>query len=159
MKTKLQRIAHLLLVLVAAFSIFTGGLLLNAHPSYAWEYDSYHDPDNFDRNPDRTVQRASQRGADLRGFIMEDLYWENEDLSGANLSGARLRKARLSGANLSGANLADSYLSGADLSYANLNRANLSGANLSDANLRGAQLNKANLKGANLRGLTRPVLT
>jgi len=37
MKTKLQRIAHLLLVLVAAFSIFTGGLLLNAHPSYAYD--------------------------------------------------------------------------------------------------------------------------
>jgi photosystem I subunit 4 len=35
MKTKLQRITNLLLVLVAAFSIFTGGLLLNALPSYA----------------------------------------------------------------------------------------------------------------------------
>ena len=35
MKTNLKRIAHLLLVLVVAFSIFTGGLLLNAHPSYA----------------------------------------------------------------------------------------------------------------------------
>ncbi len=35
MKTKLQRITNLLLVLVASFSIFAGGLLLNAPPSYA----------------------------------------------------------------------------------------------------------------------------
>jgi hypothetical protein len=40
MKTKLQRIAHLLLVIVATFSIFTGGLLLNAHHVYALDFPS-----------------------------------------------------------------------------------------------------------------------
>jgi peptidoglycan hydrolase-like protein with peptidoglycan-binding domain len=40
MKTKLQRMSRLLLVLVAAFSIFTSGLLLNARPSSAIDFSA-----------------------------------------------------------------------------------------------------------------------
>ena len=59
------------------------------------------------------------------------------DLSGLDLSGARLWKAELAGANLSGA----------DLSRANLGNANLSGADLSGAVLTKTYLTQANLGG------------
>jgi uncharacterized protein YjbI with pentapeptide repeats len=67
------------------------------------------------------------------------------DLSGANLSGARLYRADLTQANLFEANLG-----GADLSGAYLYRANLSRADLSEANLAAANLGTAGLAGANL---------
>ncbi len=47
--------------------------------------------------------------------------------------------------------LSEYDLSGANLSGANLRRADLSDANLSDANLRRADLSGANLSGANLK--------
>jgi hypothetical protein len=74
---------------------------------------------------------------------------ENEriDLSGANLS-----NAKLSPVDLSDANLNDAFLFGADLSRANLYDADLSGADLSEANLYSARLPGANLSGANLSG-------
>jgi hypothetical protein len=77
---------------------------------------------------------------------------QRADLSGANLSGARLRGANLSGAWLSGANLEWANLDGAILKQANLSGANLSGAYLRQANLSGANLRGVNLKGANLEG-------
>jgi uncharacterized protein YjbI with pentapeptide repeats len=89
------------------------------------------------------------------------------DLSGADLSGARLEfsnlsrlnlsEANLSRADLRGTNLSKSYLGGCFLSEADLAGANLRGADLFDANLSGADLNqtklsRANLNGADLRG-------
>ena len=73
------------------------------------------------------------------------------DLSGADLSGADLRRANLSGADLSDADLRRANLRRVDLSGADLRRANLSGANLSDADLRRANLSGADLSGADLR--------
>jgi hypothetical protein len=82
------------------------------------------------------------------------------DLDGANLSGAKLRRANLSGAalfkadldraNFREANLSGAALIGADLNGANFSEADLSGAYLSQANLSGAKLGRANLSGANL---------
>ena len=72
------------------------------------------------------------------------------DLSGADLSGADLRRANLSGADLSDADLRRANLRRADLSGADLRRANLSGAYLSDADLRRANLSGADLRRANL---------
>lgn len=69
------------------------------------------------------------------------------NLSGADLSGADLRRAGLSGADLSGANL-----NGANLMNANLTGVNFEYANLTGANLRGARLDRANLRTANLTG-------
>ncbi len=65
------------------------------------------------------------------------------DLSGANLTGAKLSKANLGEADLSGANL-----SGTNLHHTDLSRANLSGANLTKATLTYAKLTNANLSGA-----------
>jgi len=79
--------------------------------------------------------RANLSGADLSGA---DLRRAN--LSGADLSGADLRRANLSGADLYGADLYGADLSGADLSGADLRRADLSGADLRRANLSGADL-------------------
>ncbi|MFC4858208.1 pentapeptide repeat-containing protein [Actinophytocola glycyrrhizae] len=60
------------------------------------------------------------------------------DHRGADLIGAKLRRAALRGANLRGA-----YLIGADLSGADLREADLLGADLRDANVRGADLTGA----------------
>jgi uncharacterized protein YjbI with pentapeptide repeats len=94
-------------------------------------------------------------------------WWRGEeealpDLSGADLSRARLRWVNLHWADLSGADLfsADLFgagfswanLSGADLTDADLGRADLSGANLTGANLSGAHLHMVNLSGADLTG-------
>lgn len=84
-----------------------------------------------------------QYAAGVRDFCGVDLSEEN--LNGANLSGADFSEANLSVANLSGANL-----SGANLSRAKLNVTRLSGANLSKANLIKASLNVANLIRADL---------
>ena len=85
-----------------------------------------------------------------------------QDLAGANLIGANLRKQDLSGRNLRNANLSyadlrDSFLpkvilERANLLQANLERANLLQANLERANLEGANLLYVDLSGANLRG-------
>jgi uncharacterized protein YjbI with pentapeptide repeats len=81
-------------------------------------------------------------GADLTGA----------KLVSANLTGAKLVSANLTGADLTGANLIHANLSRATLFNANLNRANLFNANLIRANLTAANLTAANLTSANLNG-------
>jgi hypothetical protein len=78
------------------------------------------------------------------------------ELSGADLSLAKLQGAHLSGAylsdtDLSMADLTWSYLSDTDLSMAGLNRADLNGANLSKTDLTRVDLSEANLSEAKLR--------
>ncbi len=92
--------------------------------------------------------------SDVRAAVLQAVT-ANANLSGADLSGARLLQANLSGANLSraalsGADLSRTSLYGADLSRANLSRTNLYGANLSRTNLSGANLSRANLSWASL---------
>ena len=82
-KSKVQQSLSFLLVLVIAFSVFSGFLFLNPSPSYAYS---------------RNFSNANFIGADLSGE-----NFSNANLSGADLSGADLRRARLSGARLSGA--------------------------------------------------------
>ena len=90
----------------------------------------------------KTVRKAVESGADLRGA----------DLRGADLHGADLRGADLHGANLYDADLRGTNLRGANLRDANLYDANLRGADLYDANLYDADLRGANLYDADLRG-------
>ena len=77
---------------------------------------------------------------------------EKTDLSGADLSDAKLSNANLEKANLSDAKLSNANLEKANLSDANLSRANLRFANLSDANLVCSNLRRADLSGADLSG-------
>lgn len=70
------------------------------------------------------------------------------DLAGADLSGRDLSSARLMGADLRGANL-----SGCDLRQARLTNVNFTGADLRNADARGAAFHHANLTGADLRGI------
>ncbi|MEB3335179.1 MAG: pentapeptide repeat-containing protein [Cyanobacteriota bacterium] len=79
----------------------------------------------------------------------------NANLSGVNLSRAKLPKADFAGVNLQKAvliatNLSGAYLGRADLSGANLVEANLGGANLIESDISEAKLYNANLRGANL---------
>jgi uncharacterized protein YjbI with pentapeptide repeats len=86
-------------------------------------------------------------GADLTGAKLV-----SANLTGAKLVSANLTGADLTGANLTGANLIHANLSRATLFNANLNRANLFNANLIRANLTAANLTAANLTSANLNG-------
>ena len=92
---------------------------------------------------------AKLRNADLSGADLSRAY-----LTGVDLTGVDLSKADLSAATLSGANLSKADLIEADLSAANLSRANLSGADLSAATITRANLSGANLSGVNLSGAT-----
>jgi hypothetical protein len=74
------------------------------------------------------------------------------DLSGANLSGAKLDHANLRGANLRGADLSLADMRGADVSLASLQSANLTLTNLSGADLAITILSDANLNHADLSG-------
>ena len=91
---------------------------------------------------------ADLSGADLRNADLSDANLRNADLSEANLSEANLRNADLSGANLRWADLRRANLRRANLIGANLNRADLRGADLNEADLNEADLSEANLRRA-----------
>ncbi len=76
------------------------------------------------------------------------------NLSGMNLTSARLKDTDLAGADLAGANLRLAKLIGADLAGANLQNANLTGARLRDANLQGTQLAGADMYDVFSGGIT-----
>ena len=94
--------------------------------------------------------RVLRQGADVWNDWRYKYRSVQVDLSGADLSGARLIKADLSRADLSKANLIEADLIGANLSEANLIEARLIEALLSGAVLIEARLIKANLRGATL---------
>lgn len=82
----------------------------------------------------------------------KDIFEEQTNLNGIDLS-----EANLSGINFSRANLNKADFSGANLNKADFSEANLSGANfrcvdLRNANLRGANLYKADFYGADFYG-------
>jgi len=107
------------------------------------------------------AEAPSFAGADLSGAqVLARLT--DVDLHGANLTRARLGFARdqfktplrndLSGCDLSGARLTDADLHDVRLSFAKLVDADLSGANLTGSDLAQADLTGANLAGATLTG-------
>ena len=75
------------------------------------------------------------------------------DLSNVNLTGYDLSGAKLKGANLLNANLTSVVLAGADLTAATLEKANLNNAVLNGANLSGTKMRFANLQYASLQGV------
>ncbi|NIQ03236.1 MAG: pentapeptide repeat-containing protein [Nitrospinaceae bacterium] len=85
---------------------------------------------------------------EIRNKIVADKF----DLSGRDLSEAKLMRADLSEAHLSGTDLTKAYLICANLKGADLREANLTGAVLSEANLSGADLTDAELEDAYLCG-------
>jgi uncharacterized protein YjbI with pentapeptide repeats len=100
-KSIVQQSLSFLLVLVIAFSVFSGVLFLNPSPSYAFNQS------DVDRafSGDKNLSRAN--------------------LGGANLSEGDLSEADLSRANLGGANLSEADLSRADLEEASANFATI----------------------------------
>jgi BTB/POZ domain-containing protein KCTD9 len=93
-----------------------------------------------------------------RGGVREEFRLTEAYLSGANLTGALLKKSDLWGADLSeallgGADLRACNIGGANLENAILEHADLLDADLRGANLKDADLERANLEGADLRGV------
>ena len=97
-------------------------------------------------------EKTDLSGADLSDAKLSNANLEKANLSDAKLSNANLEKANLTDANLSRANLSKAHLSGANLVCSNLRRADLSGADLSGAELINADLSEAQLGNANLFG-------
>ena len=128
-KSKVQQSLSFLLMLVIAFSAFSGVLFVNPSSSYAY------DQTDLDRalGGDPYLREADLRGALLREADLRGALLREADLSGANLHAARLSAADLIGANLSGADLTYADLSGANLSGTDLGNVDLSSTDLSDA--------------------------
>lgn len=77
-------------------------------------------------------------------------HFEEANLSGADLRGARLQEAHFEKASLTHSNLEEAFLSNAHLERANLMYADFKGAKLGGAHLRQADLSFADFAGANL---------
>jgi len=110
----------------------------------------------FDKKDLAKLKKTNQCiRCDLSNLSKAHLHRAKLKLSGADLSGANLSRAKLGGANLTkaklrGANLTKAKLFGANLTKATLSRAKLGGANLTWAKLTRADLSGANLTKANL---------
>ncbi|AKP72859.2 Type III effector pipB2 [Piscirickettsia salmonis] len=88
----------------------------------------------------REIDRAHAPG----GSGQPDLYhW---DLQGTDLSGLNLSCAKIFAANLKDVNLSNAYLKGTEFNDSNLKNANLSGAYLCKAKLTGTDLENTNFK-------------
>jgi uncharacterized protein YjbI with pentapeptide repeats len=90
-------------------------------------------------------------GADLSGRELSKAKLTNADLSMANLTGSNLEMASLVDANLHGARLAGARLTHADLSEANAPKADLRRATLDEAWGNGIVLEDADLRLASMR--------
>ena len=109
------------------------------------------------------LQKASLNCADLNALLLTNdrvaakcPTARNVDLSGADLSGAHMAGLDLTGANLSearldGADLANATLTGANFSSAHLDKADLTGVQAQGANFLNASLQGSDLKGAQLQ--------
>lgn len=94
-------------------------------------------------------------GADLTGARLDDTQFDEVDFQGTKLAYAQFHTADLNGANfnhadLTGANFISANLSKAVLKEAELTRSKLIGADLTEARLGAADLTKAKLGGAQL---------
>lgn len=90
------------------------------------------------------------RHANLQGFDLGSLNFENVLFESAEMHGAILRDAEMQGAILWGAQLQEAYLVEAQLQGADLRGAKKQGADLMDAKMQGAILWDAEMQGAYL---------
>jgi len=97
------------------------------------------------------LKKAKLSEKELQNVFFWDANLQGADLSDAKLQGADLSFANLQEADLLFANLQGAFLWGANLQEANLSVANLQGAVLWDANLQGAVLWSVNLQEADLQ--------
>jgi uncharacterized protein YjbI with pentapeptide repeats len=100
------------------------------------------------------VRYIDLSGADLTKAKLKGANLTKADLSKVNLYGSYMKRANLNSAYLINANLRGAILTGADLSIADLTGADLSIADLTGANLSDAKLYGADLSGADLRDAT-----
>lgn len=114
-----------------------------------------------DENINKEYSEVQKKSFDIQTILTvigkrQSFFWPGEiktlDLSGANLSGAKLEGAILPKANLSGAKLEEANLTRANLFGTNFTRANLSKAGFIVAKFFGATLREANLSEACLSG-------
>ncbi len=155
-----RKISILSLSLMFSFTFLSGNVFAYKESDLRKFKKSFSSMDCFDvgccRNCDLQGLKfwefgKNLRGVDLSGSNLKSIHFQkNADLTFANLSGTNLTRAKLRSMNLTEANLNGANLSGADLRGANLTGANLTGANLRGANLKKTKLTNANLSGANL---------
>jgi uncharacterized protein YjbI with pentapeptide repeats len=90
---------------------------------------------------------ASYQARDLAG-----VYFNFNELPGANFISQHLTSARFVGANLTGGDFTDADLTNVDFHGAKLDGANFAGTNLTGIQFRGTSLTNANFAGADVRG-------
>ncbi len=98
----------------------------------------------------RDLSNARLFKADLRGANLRDATLEGAELSAANLDGAVLDGAHCKRAGFGGASLVGASLFQTDLEEASFTQANLKDANLHCVNLSHGRFREANLSGADL---------
>ncbi|WP_292025140.1 pentapeptide repeat-containing protein, partial [Maritimibacter sp. UBA3975] len=91
--------------------------------------------------------------ANMQGFRLSGLNFENTDLRFARMEGAILFQARMEAANLFKARMEGANLLGARMEGAILYGARMEGADLSEARMEGADLQGALMEGVNLLGV------
>ncbi len=98
------------------------------------------------------LSKAKLHGADLRNTKLQGTDLSEAELQGADLLRAKLQDTDLGMAKLQGADLRKAELQGADLRWAKLQGADLRWAELQGADLRGAKLQGTDLRWAKLQG-------
>ena len=125
----------------------------DVEPRFEWDRYGRFCPVELDDLP----ETKDLAGVDLRGINLSSAYLYPIDLSGADLTGAILRRCtiidgRFSGTECSRADFRDASLGGADLTGAKLYMARLDRCSLAGAVLRGVSLIRAKLRKASLAG-------
>ena len=107
------------------------------------------------------VPKAMASGSEMTGcgYVADTGFYAHPDangfaldMSGQDLSGAKLKDVNFWDANLNQANLSGAELTAGNFYNADLQGANLSAATFKDANLWGANLTGANVEGTNFTG-------
>ncbi len=105
---------------------------------------------------DIDLSRANLQGFNLNSLNFENALFEGASMQGANFRGVQIQGAHLRGAQMQGTYLSEAQMQGADLRDAQLQRAYLFSAQLQGAWLSGAKMQRSDLRevkmqGANLR--------
>ncbi len=135
-----------LLVLVCLLSVVGVALATNSHRAHAANADQLAILQQGVQVWNQWRQQNPHITPDLSGADLSGAKLDGIDLSNADLSNVDLSNADLNNANLSGANLLNADLNGANARGANFDNSNLSGANLNAADLRGTGISKADVE-------------
>ena len=129
-------------------------IILLLFPTTSYASEAF--PNGSCEGPNATASGSGVTGcgyiADTGFYAQPDANGFALDMSGQDLSGAKLKDVNFWDANLNQANLSGAELTAGNFYNADLQGANLSAATFKDANLWGANITGANVGGTNFTG-------